>query len=448
MVQILPPKTDAGTILGTALGGGLSSGIQQGSNVAFQRGLLENALKDVQNIPPELKALLVGTAGADDQGRVLQAALPFIQNRMQAQQAQGVPSPTQPSLGGPTTPHATEFKKAETLPIQLPQPAVGLGEGFANIGLGVGEMPKTYSEDQYKQVNQQYLNANVDPARALQQMQLQDQIARERFQDIERAAGRQAEFTNHLQKANPTWSPGDLAVGERISLLPENRNIKNDALREDRVRKRVELYQGAKDNLKKNSERKSYDASEHNRQVKNLSSYAQTMVNAGQRDEAEQMLAENMWGPTEIQSILNPLDEKIVQGFKGLPKPKGILEQVKSLPDTPAYEAQTQQAYKNRVGDLNKYKNFIEKSFKTGTYDPVNAVKPGTSLLEMRDEVMQNGVTFQEFEDMINSLKREGKIQLDQYQENEHPLLAEHPARSFGLGEILWRINPFYIPRK
>ena len=448
MVQILPPKTDLGTSLGTALGGGLSAGLQQGSNVGFQRGLLENALKDVPNIPPELKALLIGTAGTDDQGRVLQAALPFIQNRLQGQQAQGISPAGQPTLGGPQTAHGTEFKKAEPLPISLPNPSVGLGEGFSNIGLGVGEIPRTYSEKQYEDVNQQYLSKGLDPARALKQMQLQDQVARERMMDIERAAVRQSEFNDHLRKSNPSWSPNDLSVGERVSLLPEYRNIKNDSLRENAVKKKVELYQGAKHNLQKNSERKSYDSKEHDRQLKNLSSYAKTMVDAGQRDEAEQMLAENDWGPTEIQSILNPLDEKIMQGFKSLPKPRGVLEQVKVLPDHPGYEANVEKAFQSRINDLTKYKDFIEKNFKTGSYDPLNAVKPGTSLLEMRDEVMQNDVSFQEYEDIINSLIREGKIQLDQYQQKEHPLLAEHPAKSFGIGEILWRLNPFYIPRK
>ncbi len=63
MVTILPPKTDLGTAIGTALGSGLGQGIQKGSNIGFQRGILENALKDVNNIPPELKALLIGTSG-------------------------------------------------------------------------------------------------------------------------------------------------------------------------------------------------------------------------------------------------------------------------------------------------------------------------------------------------------------------------------------------------
>ncbi len=121
---------------------------------------------------------------------------------------------------------------------------------------------------------------------------------------------------------------------------------------------------------------------------------------------------------------------------------------MKVLPDDPRFEAETAKAFQNRKGELNKYKDYIGKNFSTGSYDPINAVKPGTSLLELRDEAMQNGVTFQEFEDMVNSLIREGEIKLDQYQQKEHPLLAEHPVRSFGIGEILWRLNPFYIPRK
>lgn len=448
MAQILPPKTNLGTQIGSAIGAGFAQGAGRANEAGFERGMLQKALKSLDDLPPGASAfdvtkhLLSATAGLKDQGRVLQALTPFVQSRLQAQQATGGPVAGQPSLGNAPTPQGL------SLPIPLPPPQENTGAGFDNIGMGVGEMPATYSQDQYKQVNQQYLSAGLDPSHAINEMQRQDQIARERFVDIEKAATRQAQFSEELKSKHPNWSDQDLTVAERLSLSPNLRAIKNDTLRANLVGKQVQLYQAAKDNLRKGSERKTYDTLEHDAQVKNLSHYAKTMVDAGQRDEAERMLAENDWGPVEIQTILNPLPEKVRQGFKNLPKPRGVLEQVNVLPDDPQFDQKSAQAFQNRRNDLGKYRDFIEKNFQTGSYDPVNGIKPGTSLLQMRDEAMQNGVTFREFEQVVNSLVSEGKIKLDQSQQREHPLLAQHPATSFGIGEILWQMNPFYIPRK
>jgi hypothetical protein len=84
MVQILPPKTDLGTALGSSLGRGLSSGLQQGSDIGFQRGLIQNALQGLQNLPANsspldaTKYLLEATAGLPDQGRIMQALAPYL----------------------------------------------------------------------------------------------------------------------------------------------------------------------------------------------------------------------------------------------------------------------------------------------------------------------------------------------------------------------------------
>jgi len=55
MVQLwnLPAQPSASNQIGQALGAGLSSGIEKGADVGFQRGMLQNALKGLENIPTE-----------------------------------------------------------------------------------------------------------------------------------------------------------------------------------------------------------------------------------------------------------------------------------------------------------------------------------------------------------------------------------------------------------
>jgi hypothetical protein len=172
------------------------------------------------------------------------------------------------------------------------------------------------------------------------------------------------------------------------------------------------------------------------------------MVDLGERAEAERILAENDWGPVEISTILNPLPEPVRKGIKSLPKVEDIQTKISVLPDDPKFDQQVRKAMDDRTRTIGKYEDYLRKNFETGQYDPLNVIKPGTSLLQLRDEALQQGMSFQEFESVISNLLGSGEIKLDPYQQKDLPLLAEHPIRSFGIGEILWRLNPWYIPRK
>src|SRR5271155_140527 len=80
MVQILPPKYNVGDQIGQSL----QRGLEQGGNLGFQRGMLQNALKGLDNIPSDAsplektKYMLQATAGLPDQGRILQALSPML----------------------------------------------------------------------------------------------------------------------------------------------------------------------------------------------------------------------------------------------------------------------------------------------------------------------------------------------------------------------------------
>ena len=191
-----------------------------------------------------------------------------------------------------------------------------------------------------------------------------------------------------------------------------------------------------------------FNSHEQNRQVGQLSELAKNYVDNGLRDVLEADLAEAGWGPLEKERITNDLPKEVRQGFSSLPKIKDIHEQINVLPDDPKYDTQAREAFQKRESETDRYKNFIEKEFKTGSYDIGNIVKPGTSLLLLRDEAMKKGMTFQEFGKVISDLKNEGKIKLDKYQKSEEPYLVEHPYKALGMKEILLDLIPGYTRRK
>jgi hypothetical protein len=482
MVQIIPPKTNVGTQIGQATGQGLQAGLHQG----FQRGQLQNALKRVEDLgknSPEGKqptpfelasALMSATAGIPGAERYVGQLFPLLLAQLQNKEFGGIPpaegaapaTAAQPAnqQAGPAPQAAPSYdqilQKRSALPLPIPEadynPFEGATEG---IELGQGPIPKTHSEQQYSQVAQAYRAKGLDPGIALEQMQLEDQVARQRQQDVVRGleteyqaqtlrAQAQDRFRGQLRQALPNLNDADFSVAEQIAQQPHLRAIKNDKLRADQTRKEYNLYEAAKENFRRNSVRRDYDNQEHKRQLNNLASYAKEMVKFGQRDQAERILAENDWGPTEIESILTPLPESLQKGIKALPKLPDLQTQITVLPDDPKFDQQVQKAMEKRRGNIEKYGDFIANNFQTGQYDPQNVIKPGTSLLQLRDEALQQGMSYQEFEGLINSLVARDEIELDSYQRKDLPLLAEHPIKSFGIGEILWRLNPWYIPRK
>lgn len=98
MVTILPPATDIGTIIGTGLGSGVSQGMQRGSEVGFQRGLLQNALKGLQNLPADTSpgqlaaTLMQATAGIPGAERYFQPLYESLSKDIQSRQRANAPA--------------------------------------------------------------------------------------------------------------------------------------------------------------------------------------------------------------------------------------------------------------------------------------------------------------------------------------------------------------------
>ncbi|HZY24379.1 MAG TPA: hypothetical protein VFE71_01020 [Bacteroidales bacterium] len=473
MTTILPSARSSWDVIADQLGQGLSQTLPQAAQQRSNRNALQQSLDEIKNLGNQpnataldtLTSLMKAGAGIPGSERYMAQLYPLVMKQMEAKMApQGagnnasnVPQESAQSSNGMST---ASQKNQSNLPIPLPQPAFQPYENeLEGIELGRGPIPKTYTPEQYQEVDQRYKSSGLDSTPAIQQMQIQDEAARKQLEDQIKAAEtvgnindlrsqQQARVRAKLREHLPELNEADFAIAERIAQRPEFRNIKNDNLRAEKVRQEYNLYQSAVDSFNKNSERPAYDDSEHSRQMKNLGQYATVLVRNGQRDLADQILSNNKWGPVEKSKILNPLDEDTLKSFENGPKIPNEMDLIKVLPDDPRFEKEAENAIAQRKNFVKKYEDKIIKNFKTGSYDPSSNVIPGSSPLQMRDEFLKNGGDWREFEDLFNDAIKKGKIKLDSYQEQERSYLNQHPDKSFSIGEILWRMNPFYKGRK
>lgn len=89
MVTILPPRTDVGSNIGAGLGQGLGQGIARGAEIGFQRRLVQNAIKGLENLPKDSNAfqlasqLIQATAGIPGAERYVGQLFPLLLTQMQ-----------------------------------------------------------------------------------------------------------------------------------------------------------------------------------------------------------------------------------------------------------------------------------------------------------------------------------------------------------------------------
>jgi hypothetical protein len=441
---------------------------------AQQENLIKKAKtlsKDPNITPSEIALSLYEIAGPQGAKMVPQLTQ-MIMDQRTAANLKTLPAPgqgTQPAApqAGLTTPvqkgaegapvSPTDFNaRRANLPLAIPEPSEDTTQGaLEETSLGQGPIPKTYTEDDYRNVYQQYASRGMDPSPAINLMKESDAAARAKINDLTNAAKdqaaiaglraeRQAAYRGILSNELPGRDERVLGIAERISQKPEYKKISNDKIRASAVAKEVKAYENAEKSFKEVSERPNYDPTMYEHSKQNLATKAKIMVDAGEYSQADKILADNGWGPVERSEILNPIPKEVETNYKKLPPLKSIEEMQTKLPDMPGYEQEFEKVQKTRANNLNNYESFIESSLKPGTL-----LKPGTSLLQLRDMLMQKGMSWQEFDGIVNNLIKDGRITLDGYQYGvELPMLSQHPDKSFGIGELLWRSMPIYKGRR
>ena len=134
---------------------------------------------------------------------------------------------------------------------------------------------------------------------------------------------------------------------------------------------------------------------------------------------------------------MNPLPSDLKKEIKDIPR-STVGNVSMSRSGMPA--GKSVEMYKK---SLEKWGNFLEKNFETGVVDPKteDVIKPGTSLLLLRNQALKKGVNWMDFKNLVNDLRSSGKIELDPIQLNDLSLISQEPSKSLSVGEFIFGVK-------
>ncbi|HEY5236095.1 MAG TPA: hypothetical protein VIJ14_07955 [Rhabdochlamydiaceae bacterium] len=473
MVQILPPKTNLGTQFGQALGGGLEQGLKKGVDIAFQKGILNQAFSDLKNLPKDAspfdkyQAFVQGTIGLPDQGRILQGFAPFINAQSTGKKggevdfppgggSNGIPGKGENNqtnatqnvpLNKVTDPQQFLVRANEELGGGLPPPSYtpDLFQGTLDpTSLGLGPVPPQYSPEEILQARTQDMQQGFPDSPRASIMEQYNEKSRERTADIVKAAQIQSDISTRastrqndqrdfvsaelgipLNNRSPEQE-GLLSVAENVGARPEYRNIANDKIRADRIAQEVRKYQAAHQQFKESSQRPNpiLNREKYYRDISNNKAKAKTLIDFGKLDETFKDLANGGWSVSEIAKQVAPLSEEVNKN----------LEAVTPVPyENGKYSSDPKKSYDSMY-------NYLEKNIKPGKFNPKNpsAVEPGTSLVLSRNGLLKKGFGYNEIDTAISNLVNQGKLNLDPYQNIEFQYMKDSPSKTLSIYEILF----------
>lgn len=480
MVQIISPSPramQAGQI-GQAMGIGIGKNFVDPQQLV-QRGELAKAFQkfktssqDPNASPLDLSMnFLESIAGIPGSEKYVGQVLPLILQKAQATRAATVPSvggqempspqpqnqpqqinvqnaPQAPSQSPTTNPTSQQFlQQLQQQNPNLPSPDQDNPNLFAGTleptAFGMGPIPKTYSPEAIQRMQTEDLAAGFPDSPRAQRAMEYNELSRKEIQDYLQAAQaqsniataaaqRQAEFRKVLNEHIGS-DETDLAIAESIAQRPEYRNIANDNIRAEKVKREVNLIGKQLNSFKDASNRPSPFGINRNSYDKNfdyLHDNVQPLLENGvPREVIDNMLTKNGWTTIEKEQIMNPLG-------------KNLLSQADKLPQLPleGWFDTAPGSKKFQQDAKKKWEDFLVKAIKPGQKDTRNldTIKPGTSLLLLQNEFMKHNGSWQDFAEIIHNLRREGKITLDSFQQNEMNKLIERPVNHMDITEFLF----------
>lgn len=478
------PRQTPESILGGALGQGIARNFPQ-PEMMVQRGLLQDAFNKAKKTAGKEGAspldvafdFLQATAGIPGAERYVGQVLPLVMQQAKAQRGAGVepvggmpqpggegmPPPEQAGPpGGPGGPPPGEqvegpvssqqfLQQSQSQVENLPPPLQDQSNLFSGAldptELGMGPIPQTYSAEQIQQATIEDANSGFPESPRAQMMEQYNELARKETGDLVKAAGDQAKvaemrrqgqdaFRGVLGQVLNTNNPMKLALAENIANKPRYRKFSNDVIRADKIKPEYDKINQKLDGFINSSVRPSpflpWSRSQYFKNFDSLRKNSQPLIREGMRPQLSSELARNKWSQTEVEQILNPLGERLIKDIDGIEK----FPQIGSVMTT-GFDAKTVQRNTNRVNK--KWENFLSKNIKPGKIDPHerDVLQPGTSLVLLRNEYMQKGGNWEDFESMVNDLRESGKIRLDDFQENEMNTLIRRPVQSLTFEEFL-----------
>lgn len=387
MVQILPPKTNLGTQLGEALGSGLSRGIQRGSDIGFQRGMLQNALSGIENLPKGTtpfqlaSKLMQATAGIPGAERYVGQLYPILLQQLQSNAA--FPG-SEADLAG----------NISGQPSASSQPGIPSEGGFPPEKGQQGLLSTYVPEDQIDALATQYAkqtstgNQGYQEARSRlekrnENVEKQRDLVEKRFIQ---GGGKPEDWPLFAQLASN--APGK--TGEEIY-----RNIRP-------LFKKYENYTKSLENFSYPGYVRSFD---RDKIIDRVSGIVKNLKEMGFEDKARETLARKGLSPTEISLLVNPLSKEVREDLNKIPK-AGFLEKHKD-------------SFKTNEETDQKIKDFLYKS-----------TDPSTSLLGIRHELWDKGYDWERIARLMNEVyESENAPKLTPEQLDDLGTLNKEPPR-------------------
>lgn len=450
-IQILPTAPGFAQGLGQGLVNTLIPQFQQ----QYQRNLVKNSMNEVKDLAKNpdatafdlASALISSTAGVPGAEKYIGQLFPILNDQLQRQRslknsplgaaggqgAQGQQSlentvkqiqkateKTTPKLKAGGVPEQAEAQEIESPPsvfnvlppaeynpalsapgqipsMQLPYPDP---RAYQNIRIAARQQGYTpQMEDQFvneaKEANDAAKQSFIFQQAQYQQTQQEKQDYLKNFQEIEKYIS-----SNAKEFGDPDDKQLALQLGEKIAL--NEGGSPQEVL--SKVKQELRPYQAAVETIKNNKRplfglRKS--------QQDKLKKDARLMIDMGQKDKLNLILAANGYGDLEAAKLTNDLPEPMQDYFKQkIDKKEKIVDPRDSVPhrlllDPEAPDSEEYWKYFNKglekknkqVGEIEDY---LYNNFTSGDYK-----NPGTNLLLVRKNLQDLGMTWEEASETI-----------------------------------------------
>ena len=474
MVTVVPPKMNLGSHIGQGAARGLERGFSEGFDIArqraeqqYQRGMLQNALTEAQQIFND------PNASQSDKLFAYKKAYAGL-NQMGGDRAEAslIPHLLAASGGARGVNNAPDLNANNQRAVEQLDRSAAMQEGSQDRGLerptepGIG-LPKHYSPEEINQAQSEDIKNGFFEAPTAKLMKernatIDEEQARRNKQGMEHAqlaAARTAQEDQFIQFAknrNTKLSdPNNEAVFNEIAQRPKIANIDDQVKRFNAANELFNLYDHAKKNILETGQRANFQPDKYNETINSLKTTMKPLLESGLRGVAENLLAENGYGRVEISRILNDLDPQQkslmskAPSFDAYRKDKEAFDSVSRYYSPQKREQEEKRLNETKEKSLIEWEKNLENIIKPGGQSKKNShvFNPGTDLLILRDDFMKKGGAAVDFNNSILKLIEEGKIELDAYQQGQLPLLKTSPRQLMGIGQILMNGIPGYIER-
>lgn len=437
MVTVVPARQSGTAALGANFGQGLGESISNEANYRRSRSRLQNALAEAkESLKPKvdeqgnqqypssadtLFALLNATAGIPEAHRSLGPLYQTLVTQSERERTEQNPNRKPGVGGGGTIEKPSQEAPAESLNVfDIIKPQEQPNAALRKPGT-VGTFVPPYGPQQFQQARDWFRARRFTPEgeeRGIKDMMEYNNAAENAYkyqqlgfqQNIAESDQAQKQFgaiKDYIESEAKEFSDPDekqMALEEAEKIISE-KGGGSPAQVVGEVKRRLRPYQAAVTALDTSLKRPLFGMAES--QIKANRERAQFMIDRGQKNKLQLMVAKNGHGEAEEAYLLNPLDnntqnylEKIppIRGLEELIRPTANLHDEGDKETHEKFQKRQARALESRNKVLNTVSEDLSRRFKTGTYEA-----PGTNLLLLRKGLTDKKLSFTDSEKVINN---------------------------------------------